>query len=389
MPTVAELALPRSKDELLEQNLNSMAAKGLGSRGWGAKHPPRVQAEVDAEVLSALYDMAVLVINGGFPDSAASADPAVQNPWLDLCLAGFFQELRNPPSPATIQLRLTSTQGNGPFQLAPGRIAVFGPTLDEPLYYRSIESSSVPANDGVNGLLGVDVRFQAERDGAVYNVQPGTITQLKTPLPGLVVTSPAIGATGSIIITPGSDGESDQQYLARAKAKWGTLGRGWMVNTIVFLVLTNFPSVTRILVRDPGGLPAQVDIYIGDSDGGVPDATVQSVYDYLADKIRRPSGNKPPRVFSAVARVIAFTGTLYTDGTNTAAIAEALERIASFQGTLSIGQKVYRSRLDDVIVDVPSGTVACNLSVSGDINPAFNEAIVFIPTLTVEIVDSI
>jgi hypothetical protein len=389
MATVAELIAPKTKDDILEAILTAAAGKGLQSRGWGAKHPPRVLAELDAETLAFLYQLLVQAASGGFPSDAASTDPAVRNPWLDLVIAGWFQEERRPAFTTTLQIQLTAAPGTGPHTLAPGRIAVFGPSLAEPLYYRSIESASVPRNDGIDpaGLAGVAVRFRAERPGAVYNVQPGSITLLRTPVPGVVVSSPQIGTTGSIVIEAGADPESDLDYLTRGILKWNSLGRGWMADTIAFLVLQNFPAVTRYAIRDPGGLPALVDVYVADAEGPVDDATVQAIYDFLADKKRRPTGNHPPRVFPATTLAVPFTATLLTDGTNPAAEAEALERIADYQRTLPIGpKKIYRSRLDEVLIDVASGTLACELSLTADIEPGFTDAVLFVP-MVLTIVD--
>lgn len=387
MATVEELIAPRTKDQILEAILVGASAKGLLSRGWGPKHPPRVLAELDAEALEFFYTLVVAAAKGGFPQAAASAVDGVRNPWLDLALAGWFQETRRPAATTVVQLQLTAALGTGPHPLAPGRIAVFGPSLTEPLYYRSVETANVPANDGTNGTQGVPVRFRAERPGVAYNVQPGSITLLRTPIPGVIVTSPQIGSTGSIVVEPGADPESDVDYLARSILKWSTLGRGWMETTIAALILANFPAVKRYSILAPGGLPAQTDVYLADTEGPVDDATAQAVYDFLASKTRRPSGNKPPRVYPATTLAIPFFANILTDGKNPSAEADVLARLAAYQRSLPIGpRKIFLTRLHDVIVDPSTGTFACQLSLNQDIEPNFTDAVVLVPTV-VNIVD--
>lgn len=374
----AQIFAPRSQPVIAAALIAQMAGapNNLNSRGWQAHQLARAVTEAVAQVSASYEADRVDVFDSGFIISA-------KGPWLDLA-ATWYGELRGRARQTIVQVRLTDTAGAGPYTVPAGSIVGANVSSATPLYYRRSTSIDVP-KDGF-----VDVPFLAEAAGVAYNVAPGAITSLRTPIPGVGVTSPAIAGQGTILLSSGADAELDDDLRARCLLKWALLGRGWASETIRALVLDNFTGiVTRMLVRDPGGIPGVAFAYLADIDGPVSAATALAVYQFLADKARKPVSNYPVRARQATLKNQALIIKLYSDGSNPDARGAAEDRLLSFQRSLDLGAMVFKSRVVDVLVDVPSGIVGLDESAllpDGDISPDETDALVFAPTWSVAVV---
>lgn len=375
MTTSATILAPRSQPALVELLIARMAASpnNLNSRGWQATQLARAVTEAMAQIGSSYESDRVDVFDSGFITKA-------KGPWLDLA-ATWYGELRGKARQSVVQVRLSDAAGLGPYTLPPRSIVGANVSSNSPLYYRCESSISVPKNGHV------DVFFTAESAGAAYNVAPGAITSLRTPVPGVAVTSPAIAGQGTILVFAGADAEKDDPLRERCLLKWNLLGRGWAADTIRSLVFNNWTGqVTRMLVKDPGGLPGVAFAYLADANGPVSAALATDVYNFLKARVRKPSGHYPVQVRQSTLLTVPLTITLYSNGTNPDAQSDAAARLLSFQASLDLGPVVYKSRVVDVLVDVPSGIVGLDeaaLLPDGDIHPLETDAVVFDPTWTV------
>jgi hypothetical protein len=368
--TVAELLTQRTQDVIFEDALTRLEALAINARGWHAEQAQRALVEINSTTLETYEANRVSIVEGGYIDAVGA--------WLDLVAAGWFHETRLQPLTAIVQLTLTDTASGGPYELPVGQIAVYGPTLEKPLYYRCGQTITVP-KDGSKTAF-----FAAVARGAAYNVAAGSITQLQTPRPGVSVTSPAIPGTGAIVVSSGTDAELDDALRARCLAKWATLARGWMIGTIQYLIQTAFPTVTRTpLIRDPGDALGVVNAYCANAAGPITGTLALEIYNYLLDPARKPVGNRPVRVSPATLKSQALGIVLYSDGTNPDVSADTLARLAAYQAALPVGPAtIFNSRLIDVIVDVPSGAVAATIDLVGDITPGATDVLVLTPTIT-------
>lgn len=224
--------------------------------------------------------------------------------------------------------------------------------------------------------------FAAESPGAKYNVSPTQITSLRTPVPGIAVTSPPM-STGAIILSTGADAESDDALTLRCQQKWAILGRGWSVDTIKFLIQQFDPGITRMLVRDPGDLPYAAEAYLADVTGPVSAARVLAVYNYLIGRSIKPGGNYPVLCRQSTLMTSYRTVTLYSNGTNPNVQADANARLLAYMATTQIGEEIYGSRLNHEFVDPDAGVIACSQSPFADIVPAFSDAVIVVPTYIV------
>jgi len=332
-----------------------------------------VLAECQADTSSTWEQIVYNITGGGYLPTAVGA-------WLDLLGIGWFDNPRNSPLQAIIQLRLTDTAGAGPWQLA-NPVAVAYPTSPNPLYYRSQAGTvNIPRNGFVDAI------FYAEAPGAVYNVAPGQITDLATPIPGVTVTSPAIGNTGVITAQAGQDAEKDGPYRTRLQAQWGLLAQGYVVAKILTLTQQALPGRTlRQVVLDPGPVPGVPYSYLADINGPVSFADCLTVYNYLADPSRRPVGNWPVQVYPATVLLQDITWTLYLDGTNPNAQSDCAERLQAYEETTLPGQVIHMSRLIDVAVNGATDGVIGAIPGLGP-NVTFPEVIRLAPPQILEMV---
>lgn len=375
-PATSANMTPRSAPVLLADFLARCAAKKLNANGWQALQFARIIAEIDAETLNSYEVNRELIFDGGYIVSAVGV-------YLDLA-ATWYGERRAPATTAIVQGRFTDAAGIGPYPLPAGQIVQLdAPTPGGPYYYRSTQSFTVPKN----GFI--DVMFAAEAPGAGYNASPSSLT-LRTPIPGITLTSPPLPGQGSILIIAGTDAELDDALRLRCLLLLSTLGRGWAKATIESLILDNFPAVTRLRIRDPGGIPGVADAYLADVLGPVTAATALAVYNFLRDETRKPVGDYPVRPYQATLLTKAITVQLYTHGANPSTLAAA--RLIAYQRSLDLGSLVLSSRVVDELVDVATGAlgaividVATGLPLA-NFQPHFSDAVVFAATFLAPIV---
>lgn len=360
-------------DVILANILNGFPAT-LNSKGWQPQRIARALTEVQADASSTLEGMISSIASGGFVDSAGG-------PWLDLLAFGFFRILRTVARQTILQLRLTDMANLGPYTLS-RPIAVAYPSTPAPQYYRAQAGSITVPRGGF-----VDAPFVADKAAAIYNVAPGQIVDLATPVPGVAVSSPAIGTSQSILIQAGLDQESDDSLRAACINLWGLLAQGYTVQRIVALLQQNDPTLTRFRVLDPSGIPGVAAAYMATAAGPATFAQALSGYQYLLDPSRKPVGNYPVQVYPSGQFIQPLSVTLYTDGSNQSAQTDANARLLAYQGALDLGMQLHASRLSDVLIDEGNkgiiGAVFTNLIGVELINPGPIDAIVFNPTYTV------
>jgi uncharacterized phage protein gp47/JayE len=119
--------------------------------------------------------------------------------WLDLIANQVYALTRNPATSTTFTMTLTAVSGAGPYTLQPGDVWIVGPTGNK---YQSTSGGTL------NGGTSLEISFQAENPGALYDDDPAHVElELTSSLAGVtlsagggdfsIVTNSA-GSTGSI-----------------------------------------------------------------------------------------------------------------------------------------------------------------------------------------------
>ena len=300
----------------------------------------------------------------------------------DLLAAGFYQVERRPAKVATLQFRVRDTANIARAPFGSPLVAVWNPTdPNAALYFTAPAGILVPKNGFV------DVEFTAERAGAAYNVSPDTVTTLTTPIPGIVLESPAIDGLGTIVVSPGADEESNASLVQACKDRWSLLRRGWGAPTIRAILRDVIPEATRVFVRDDAPMPAECWVYLATAVGPVSNLRLQEAYDYFASEEIKPLSNRPLQFFTANVVAKLLQGTIWTDGTETALLL-AQQRLNAYMFNYDLGRTIYREALEAVMRSPVDGVQAASItSIVPELSSAYDEILTFVFDMTVEIAD--
>lgn len=363
--TYALAVNPRSLVAILADLDARLTAQGFTPSSWSDSDYKKAIRSIVGDVREGDEQIRSQIVKGGYLEDAEA-------PYLDLLVAGFFQILRQPATTTTIRLRLTDTSNTARSPFSSPLVAVWNPDdEDNALYFSSASGVLVPKNGFV------DVDFVAERPGAAYNVSPGSVTDLTTPIPGVAVTSPALPGTATIVVVSGQDEEGDDSLKEAARNKWSLLRRGWSARTIKALLRDLLPLATRVYVNDSNPLPGEAWVYMATATGTVSAADVLTAMEYFASEDIKPLSNKPLKFFASPIGVYALTGIIYTDG-EASSVLLAQQRLSEYMTDYPLGRPIYRSRLADVIIDPTTGVQGVALAGIPEIlTPANVESVQF------------
>lgn len=195
--------------------------------------------------------------------------------------------------------------------------------------YRSLTSGVVPAG----GTLPINVR--AETRGAAANVANGAITTVVTSLPGVTVSNPAIGTTGTWVTALGADVMTDEAFIDLCIAKWGTLGT---TRAAYYYWAKTTPGVVRATVDDmnPGGANT-IWVYI---DNALSLATLQATFE-----AKQPAGTRATAKL-ATATNVPLPGVVTVRAIQRAAAEAAInETLTELANLTDIAAKIYESEV--------------------------------------------
>lgn len=250
---------------------------------------------------------------------------------------------------ATHQIRLTDT-GAGATAIPAGDRVVYAGNGQE---FRNTALINVPAGSYV------DADFKAEVAGADGNVAVGTIAAFRAPIVGIAVSNPAIGSTGSSLVTSGRDAETDAQFGARIDDHWGSVGSGgnaaayrfWVHESFTVDALTSTITRVKIIDNNPYG-PGSIGVIIANASGGATVGELARVDAYL--QLRKALGSGELRIEAATSQSVLVSGTVYVATGYTASVVLAAVEAAldDYESEFSIGGLVYRAEVIQRIMAV-------------------------------------
>lgn len=330
----------------------------------------RVFARALAEHVAVVRDVAA----GGLLDEAAKL---ANGGWLTLLVKSWFELDRTAAVFARAKFRLTCSASGGPYTITPGQLWARA-TATGKLY-----NVANTANETLNTGGTLDLEWRAESPGAAYNLALGAGVELVTPLPGVsLATVETAPGSGSCMAVAGRDEEANAPLVARARARWATIGLQKTKDAYAFLA-TNVrladgapdpaaAGVSKVLVDDtnPRG-PGTVDVYLAGASGAVTDApTIAAVDAYMQP---RQALTADLDVKGAVNDAVAVAATVYHTGA--APTTELAALLAAYQAELAIGDglgagTVYRAQLIELLM-TPAGVRNVVLSTpAADVVPA-------------------
>lgn len=361
MTTLADLLNPRTREGWRTELLSRLSGLGFRATSWASGSVPRTLVELVAWGLADVQAAIAAIASGVLLDLSTGR-------WLTLLAHGHYDLDRIPAGFAEGFVEVACSADAGPYSLSAGSIwcGIQASGIENAVRFVSTETVTVNPGDTKR------VAVKAESPGARFNAANGAIDFLFTPLPGLTVTNPAVGGTGTWLDVPGVDEEDDQALRDRCRAKWATLSFVGATDLWYEFVARSAVStlgvsagVTRVrIVPGPGDGTLRV-ICAGSAGplGGTAVAWVQAYID-----ARKPPTDTPTAA-SASGVTVALAGTLRVlAAQNTAANrAAVLAAIAALQATLDIGAPVDEARVKAVIYGVQPGLKDLDLTLTTDV----------------------
>lgn len=322
--SIDELTTPRTSDEITTAQLAALAAAAFPVDAWASGGAARSLVRADAAALAVTEQTVADLALGAYGQTATGS-------WLDLFIASRFDLTRIAATYATGEVVLTVASGAGPFAVAAGGLLVSDGT------YRWRSTNTITVN--ISSASPTTFTVRAEVAGEDYNAGNNTITSIISPaLPGVTCNNPVIGATSTWLSASAVDAESDAAYLARAVARWSTLGSGFTRDAVRYwctsaLLAGVSAGCTRVSFAAPAG-DGSYTVYVAGATGvlGAPAvAAVQAELD-----LRCPITDNPT-VTAAASATITVAGTVAFKTASTAAErAAVLAAVANYINALEM-----------------------------------------------------
>jgi uncharacterized phage protein gp47/JayE len=365
--TLATVLTTRTEAEVVADFLADLAAEDVPTAGWQPTSIQRAMLQIEARSQAAAEAIRLRVVQGGYLDTATGA-------WLDLLAQGFFGLPRVAASAAVHKFRVTDSTAGAALSKQARTVRVRHDLTG--LTFINAESFEVPMSGSTSGA---DPQFVCETLGVGGNVAASSAWTLITSLPGYTVTNPAIGVTGSSLVTAAVDEETDAALRERCRNRWSTLGAGGNAAAVAYRITQASTTVTRWQIDDanPNG-PGSLDVYIANASGPATSDEVEDVEDYLTP--RKAVGTGELRVFAATAHNVAVTATLYTDGSSGTVAADAATALSTLQASFALGEPLYLAELVQQLMGVDSVINVVIAAPVADVTLAIGEALVFSPS---------
>lgn len=306
MLTLAQLRTLVTVEAATEHLIATLADLGFDTTSWQSGSVQRKLLTLTGIVWNQVSQVIVTLTDQLYNETATSD-------FLTAFSASHYANTRLPAVATTGQVVLTCSAAAGPYTIAASEL-VFSDSAGRT--FRNTGSGTL--NSGSTLTLAV----VAEVPGAAGNVANNTITTLVTSRAGVTVANPAIGSTGTWILTLGEDAESDTRLRSRNTTKWSSYAMQLASEGVRFYAYKAANAVTRVAVRtdNPGG-PGTVWVYLAGASGPAAGGDVTTVQTALN---LRSFGNFT--AYAATAQPIAVSGRVYySRGYTAAGIQAAVE----------------------------------------------------------------
>lgn len=384
MAQLPEIYTPKNQAWWSAYILKAARALGVPVQEWASElNDGRTLVELMAELLSQVQGADYQRLLGFFLEWA-------KGPFLTAFARGFFQEERQKPEFTEGVVQITNP-GFGVSRDIPANDLIVGTPggSASAKLFRNLDGFSLPKVGQV-----VEVRVRAVQSGESYNVASGAITDIKTPLPGFVVSNPPLVASGTWITLGGRSEEDDGTISpptglkGRCYVKWATIGIG---------TADGYRYYALAPLRDGGTNPATQAQPAASYDPTIPGFRANCVTVWVAgtagpispvdvvrisENFERPQQRYPldVRVFtrSASGQPVLIEGTVYfyLSAAREEVMSRVYEAIAIYQRDVKIGATVFASETNQRILNAfdeaiqrfePTSTAPIPMSSPGNI----------------------
>lgn len=371
--TFEEALATTTAAELEATAIDDLATDGADVEGWDDFAPQRLLVVQHARARARAEELRRAAVLGGYLRRAAEAGDS----WVDEALT-WYATARIPASKAVWTFRLSCAVGAGPYTIGASSRALVA-QADDATEFENTNPAAVTVASGSSILC----QFTARKAGITGNQLAAAVTRLIVGKPGLTVTNdPSVGAT---LDTPARDAETNDQAIARAEGRWGTLAGILTASGWRYVMLTpevgGVSTLTRLWVDDanPDG-PGSVRIYVANASGP-PTAGELAAAQTQAARYRI-AGMGSVGVFGAASKAVSFSAVLATDGSNALAAAQAATAVQAYIAGLE-GNTAFYFALAEALMSPAGVTNVQSFSLTGDVTKNSGEVFVVTPTITV------
>lgn len=307
---LSALITEEDEDSVLTFLLTQLSGFKWPVTDWKPTSVGRALVQVTARAIAKLSPTVVAIAKGGYLGTATGA-------WLDLLAEGFYNLTRLPAVFGVVKARLTRTSG-GAATFSAGQLWIR--TADG----RTYNQTGAGTLSGTVGAT-LDLEFKASSSGIASNLTLGTAVTFVTPPVGVSVElRETSSGSGTCMVVPGVNEESDEALEERCRTKWASLGAEKTGDAYTYLarnakdgVGDPVLGVTKVLVDDsnPRG-PGTVDVYLAGDAGPSSPAIVSAVDTWLrtrkglcADLQTLPANGYPVYVTATVTVKAAHLST--------------------------------------------------------------------------------
>jgi hypothetical protein len=281
MASFADLIVPQTQAQLEASILVVLQELRFPVTSWDASSVPKRLIKAFAKLMADVWLLVAYLALGSYLETSTGA-------WLTFLARNFYGITRAAATYTIGIVRIQNDSGAG-LAIAVGQYLVRAGAL----YYRNTDTDGAGGTGGATLADGdfLDLTFKAATAGAAYNVANEAITAFTIDVPGVTVSNPAVGVTGTWITTAGSDEQDDTSLKLACSGRWETLGTGSPATAYVTWAVIAAPTITRTrpLDDEPQG-PNTVELLLANSAGGASAGELADVEAYVEEKVPEGAG---------------------------------------------------------------------------------------------------
>lgn len=341
--SLSTILMPPTAQEVKQTLANLLASAGFPVSSWQPYTVGRGLLESESTSLADLGKLIGQIAAGGLLDFATGA-------WLTLLAHNLFGLTRKTGLPTRGTLRLTDAGGSGPVGVAAGGLRA----QSAGLYYRNVDGGTLTLSSTL------DLTWQAEQIGAVYNASNGADFALVTTIPGVTLATQSAPGE-SWIVQQGLDVETDEALRIRCRARWATLGGGASIDAYTIWSMTASAEVAKVAVFAHTPAPGQVSIYLAGAAGPVSGTAVTDVEAYLTPA--RVPVCVEVIVASATPATLTIAGTASVASARYAAAKSAIQKaLVLLIADLPLGGTLYSAQVVKAVMAADPGMIDFTLT---------------------------
>ncbi len=370
--TLDEALTTHTAAELEADAIDALAADGADVEGWDDVAPQRLLVSQHSRARAHAEQLRRAAVLGGYLRRSPEAGPS----WVVEALR-WYEVTKIPASLAVHTFRLSCPSSAGPYTIGSSSRELIA-QADDGTFFLSTNPAAVVVPSGGTALC----QFTARVAGTSGNQLPGFVTRLVVGKPGLTVSNaPGTGSTRDVVAR---DDETDAQAIERALGRWGTLSavltrEGWRY-VLSTPEVGGVSTLTRFWIDDtnPDG-PGSLRIYVANAAGAPTAGELLAAQTQAARYAIAGSGLVT--VLGAVEKVVSFSATLQTDGSNALAAAQAATAVASYVSSIE-GNTLYYYAITEALMSPAGVQNIAAIRLARDVTKTLGEVFVVAPTIT-------